>query len=737
MTITSLIKSVQEIMRQDAGVDGDAQRISQLVWLLFLKVYDAKEQDWEVFEEDYRSIIPEELRWRNWAEDSEGITGDELVEFINEKLFKTLKDITIDESTDKRGIIVKEVFEDSYNYMKSGTLLRQLINKLNEIDFSEYEDRHAFNDIYENILRDLQSAKNAGEFYTPRPLTDFIIERLDPKVGERIADFACGTGGFLVSALNYLEDQIETVEDRKTVQNSLFGVEKKPLPHLLCMTNLVLHDVDAPNILRDNSLATSLRDYPESQKYDVIAMNPPFGGIEEAGIQMNFPKEFRTTETADLFMALIMYRLKKDGRVGLILPDGFLFGNDGAKLAIKEKLLAEFNLHTIIRVPNGTFAPYTSISANLLFFDKSKATEKIDYYQVPIPDGLKNGFTKTKPLKSVHLNGVRDWWNDRENGDENAYSVTLEDVSKAKYNLDFKNPKTAESEESHSLNELLEIMGEKSRSIEATISKLSEILKGIHEPKDEALSSAKMGLLKTIKLTREKVLEEAIKGKLVEQDPEDESASILLEKIAEEKDRLVAEKVIKNSKPLPEITEDEIPFEIPENWEWVRLGVVSYKLTDGSHNPPKGIDGAGYPMLSAVNIDKIIDFNKPTRIISEEDFKKEHSRTNIEKYDILLTIVGSIGRAVVVESEELFALQRSVAVLKTGMNPYYLKYTLISKFFYDQMYSNAKGTAQLGIYLGKLSELIMPLPPLAEQRRIVQKVDAIMELCDNLEEQLL
>lgn len=481
MTITSLIKGVQDIMRQDAGVDGDAQRISQLVWMLFLKVYDAKEAEWEIFEEDYESIIPEDLRWRNWAEDEEGMTGDELLEFVNERLFKELKDLTVDETTDKRALIVKSVFEDSYNYMKSGTLLRQLINKLNEIDFDEYEDRHAFNDIYENILRDLQSAGNAGEYYTPRVLTEFIIDILNPQIGEKIADFACGTGGFLVSSLNHLEKQTKTIEDRKIVQSSLFGIEKKPLPHLLCMTNLLLHDLDSPNILRDNSLSTNVRDYTEKDKCDLIAMNPPFGGVEEVGIQINFPTEFRTSETADLFMALIMYRLKENGRAGVILPDGFLFGNDNAKIAIKEKLLSEFNLHTIVRVPNGVFAPYTSIATNVLFFDKTKSTEKIDYYQVPLPEGIKNGFTKTRPFKTEHLQGVKDWWSNRDKEDINAYSVTIEEIKKANYNLDFKNPNLNKDEKEYSLNELLNIMDTKSKNINRLIGQLSEVLKGVEE----------------------------------------------------------------------------------------------------------------------------------------------------------------------------------------------------------------------------------------------------------------
>lgn len=481
MTIDSFIKSVQDIMRQDAGVDGDAQRISQLVWMLFLKVYDAKEAEWELFEEDYKSIIPEDLRWRNWAEDEEGMTGDELLEFVNERLFKELKDLKVDETTDKRALIVKSVFEDSYNYMKSGTLLRQVINKLNELDFEDYEDRHAINDMYETILRDLQSAGNAGEYYTPRVLTDFIIEMLNPQIGERIADFACGTGGFLVSALKHLEKQIKTVEDRRIMQSSLFGIEKKPLPHLLCMTNMLLHDIDSPNILRDNSLSTNVRDYTEKDKYDVIAMNPPFGGVEEDGILINFPTEFRTSETADLFMTLIMYRLKETGRAGVILPDGFLFGDDNKKLAIKKKLLSEFNLHTIVRLPNGVFAPYTPIATNVLFFDKSKPTEKIDYYQVPLPEGLKNGFTKTRPLKSEHLQGVKDWWNNRDKEDKNAYSVTIEEIEKANYNLDIKNPNNGSEEKEYSLNELLTIMRDKSENIHRLIGELSEVLKGVEE----------------------------------------------------------------------------------------------------------------------------------------------------------------------------------------------------------------------------------------------------------------
>lgn len=442
MTISNVIKSIQDIMRMDRGVDGDAQRISQLVWMLFLKVYDYKESEWEILEDDYESIIPEELRWRNWAQDEEGITGDELLDFVNDKLFKTLKDLAIDETTEKRKAIVRDVFEDSYNYMKSGTLMRQVINKLNEMNFDDYEERHMFNDIYEGILKDLQSAGNAGEFYTPRAVTEFIIQMLNPQIGENIADFACGTGGFLVSALEWMKKQEHNTEQREILQHSIYGIEKKQLPHLLCVTNLILHDIDTPNIMRDNALTKNVRDYTEKDRFSVIAMNPPFGGTEEKGVQINFPTEFRTSETADLFMVLIMFRLKENGRAGVVLPDGFLFGNDNTKTAIKEKLLNEFNLHTIVRLPNGVFAPYTGINTNLLFFDKIGSTKEIWFYEHQLPEGYKN-YTKTRPIRIEEFDAEKDWWNNRiEN--EVAWKVSKDEIIERGYNLDIKNPNVEE-----------------------------------------------------------------------------------------------------------------------------------------------------------------------------------------------------------------------------------------------------------------------------------------------------
>ncbi|PGM60058.1 SAM-dependent methyltransferase [Bacillus cereus] len=445
MSITNFVKSIQDIMRQDPGVDGDAQRISQLVWMLFLKIYDAKEEEeWEVFEDDYVSIIPEGLKWREWAkadeETGQAMTGNELVEFINEKLFPTLKELVIDEQTEERAAIVKYVFEDAYNYMKNGTLTRQVIDVIDNIDFGSYEERHAFNDIYETILKDLQSAGNSGEYYTPRAVTEFIVEMLDPKVGEKFADFACGTGGFLTCALEHMKKQPEykLTGGEESVFNGLIGIEKKPMPHLLAVTNLILHGVDAPKIKRDNSLEIDTRDISNEQKVDKIGMNPPFGGVEEKSVQNNFKKEFQTSETADLFMVMIMERLKENGKAGVVLPDGFLFGTEGVKRSIKEKLLKEFNLHTIVRLPKGVFAPYTSINTNLLFFDKTGPTKEVWYFEHQLPAGFKN-YTKTKPIRLEEFNVERQWWNNREEN-EPAWNVNVEEIKLNKYNLDFKNP---------------------------------------------------------------------------------------------------------------------------------------------------------------------------------------------------------------------------------------------------------------------------------------------------------
>lgn len=448
MNIGTMIKRLQDIMRQDAGVNGDAQRIEQIVWMLFLKLYDAKESEWEIVEDNYVSIIPEEYRWRNWAidnKDGKAITGEEMTNFIIQ-LFSTLKDLEVNENTDVRGRLVKEVFTDLNNYMKDGVLIRQVVNVLNEIDLTDFKVRHAFNEIYETILKDLQSAGKSGEFYTPRAVTDFVVKMVDPKVGESIADFACGTGGFLVSALNHMKENVSNTSSNQLLQQSFYGVEKKSLPYLLCTTNMLLHDINEPQIIRGNSLEKNVRDYEENDKFDVILMNPPYGGTEKKSVQQNFPTELRDSETADLFMVEILYRLKQNGRVGIVLPDGFLFGTDNTKIAIKKKLLEECNLHTIIRLPGSIFAPYTSIATNLLFFDKTGPTNDIWFYRMDLPNGYK-AFSKTKPVELKHFEDVIDWWKNRveikdEKTDESltetwkSKKYSINEIIQLNYNLD-------------------------------------------------------------------------------------------------------------------------------------------------------------------------------------------------------------------------------------------------------------------------------------------------------------
>ena len=429
-------------MRQDAGVDGDAQRISQLTWLLFLKIFDDRESEYEL-DSAYHSPIPETLRWRNWAKDEEGITGDELLQFVDGKLFPTLKDrVKMLANVNPRAQVVHDVFVDSYNYMKSGTLLRQVINRINQIDFTSSQDRHLFNDLYEKILRDLQSAGNAGEYYTPRAVTQFMVDMTDPKLGEIVLDPACGTGGFLVCALEHIrKNYVKSDADRKVLQTSIRGVGKKPLPHLLCTTNLILHDVEVPQVVHDNALTRRpYKDYDEADQVDVILTNPPFGGMEEPGVDQNFPGQFQTKETADLFLALIVKLLKNRGRGAVVLPDGSLFG-EGVKTRLKEHLLATCNLHTIVRLPKGVFNPYTGINTNLLFFTKGEPTKQVWYYEHPLPADRKN-YSMTRPLDIKEFDLEKEWWNNRIENDY-AWRVTIEEIKARNYNLDIKNPNSA------------------------------------------------------------------------------------------------------------------------------------------------------------------------------------------------------------------------------------------------------------------------------------------------------
>ena len=485
MTLTNnTIKSIQDIMRMDVGVDGDAQSIGQLAWLLFLKIFDDTEKEAEIIEKYYKPAILHRFRWSSWATAQKSDTGEDLIAFINDEMFPALRELK-GYTKNPRTAVVRAVFEDAYNYMKSGTLLRQVINKVNEIDFNSSQDRHQLGDLYEKILKDLQSAGNAGEFYTPRAVTQFMAEMIDPKANEKILDPACGTGGFLVCAIEHMKKQgyVKTVAQERKLKEHLTGYEKKQLPHLLCITNMMIHGVPSPErIYHDNTLAKPYISWGKEERVDVVLTNPPFGGVEEPGIEGNFPAEYRTRETADLFLTLIIRLLKDGGRAAIVLPDGTLFG-EGVKTKIKKRLLEECNLHTIVRLPNSVFAPYTSIKTNLLFFEKGTPTKDIWYYEHRLPEGVK-AYNKTRPMRVEEFEPCRKWWGGEtrkgRKETEVAWKVSVNDIKANNYNLDIKNPNVVEDDH-----------GDPDELLESCKKLLEEVTETQNQLKDELASALK------------------------------------------------------------------------------------------------------------------------------------------------------------------------------------------------------------------------------------------------------
>jgi type I restriction enzyme M protein len=454
-TISSIIKSTRNIMRQDTGTGSDELRILQLGWMLFLKIFSDKDKELELIQDGYSSPIPKELSWEQWAGDDEGMTGDELLSFVEQTLFPTLANISLS-TGNKRALLVYEVFTNNYNYMKSGIHLRQVINKLNEVNFNNSKDKHVFGQIYETFLSELQSAGTLGEFYTPRAITELLAELTDPQIGEKVLDPACGTGGYLTAALEHLKTKAKNVEDRDALQTNVIGWEYKPLPYLLGNTNLILHDINLPNIQYGDSLAKPLTEYRHKDRVDVILANPPFGGVVSDNNENNFPQSYRTKESADLFLILMIQLLKDGGRAAIVLPDGSLTG-DGVKQRIRQKLLDDCNLHTIIRLPNSVFKPYASVATNLLFFTKGEPTKIVWYYEHKLPEGYK-AYSKTKPIQLAEFDPLKQWWNDRKES-EQAWQVDITTIQANGYDLDIKNPHQPEEEKQYSSGELLDMLG--------------------------------------------------------------------------------------------------------------------------------------------------------------------------------------------------------------------------------------------------------------------------------------
>lgn len=460
-SLGALLKSARDIMRKDKGLNGDLDRLPLLTWVMFLKFLDdleiQREDEAKLAGKKFKPAVEPPYRWRDWAANAQGVTGDELLAFINNEetirpdgkrgpgLFRYLRTLTSSNGDNRRDVIAT-VFKGVDNRVKSGYLLRDVINKIAGIHFTSSEELHTLGALYESMLREMRDAAgDSGEFYTPRPVVRFMVEATNPRLGETVLDPAAGTGGFLVEAYNHLSKQVKTVADRRVLQSqTLFGCEPKSLPYLLCEMNLLLHGLDSPQIDPLNSLRHKLTDIGEKERVDVILTNPPFGGEEEKGIQGNFPEDKQTSETALLFLQLIMRRLHripttagKSARAAVVVPNGTLFG-DGVCARIKEELLKEFNLHTIVRLPNGVFAPYTSIPTNILFFDRSGPTSKVWYYEQPLPEGRKN-YTKTAPIQFDDFTECIKWWSKREENDR-AWKVPVKELLATGCNLDRKNP---------------------------------------------------------------------------------------------------------------------------------------------------------------------------------------------------------------------------------------------------------------------------------------------------------
>jgi len=740
MAINTTIKIIQDIMRKDAGVDGDAQRIGQLSWMIFLKILDDREQEYESFDRTYCSPIPSRLRWRSWAANPWGPTGDELVTFVNNDLFKNLKNLPATTEAHSLGSVICSVFEDAHNYMKSGILIRQVVNKINEeIRFKNISDRHLFGDIYEQILRDLQSAGNAGEYYTPRAVTEFMVSMLDPKIGEKVLDPACGTGGFLVCSIEHIRSQhVKTRSDEMILQQSIFGVEKKPFPHLLCTTNMMLHGIEVPSQIRhDNTLLRPLYDYCPEDQVDVIITNPPFGGQEEDGVDSNFHENFRSKETADLFLLLIMRLLKDGGRAAVVLPDGFLFG-EGVKTRIKEKLLEECNLHTIIRLPKGVFNPYTDIATNILFFIKGTPTRDTWYYTHPYPPNYKS-YSKKKPIRIEDFEQEKQWWTNREEN-KYAWKVSFEEIKANGYNLDIKNPHRATYFHGdvnalldlyrQSLESVMQIRGELKQQLMIPLENWKDTEQDTFFTNFDLSTQTSSGVQKL----RELVLHLAMQGRLVPQNSTDEPASTLYRRIKNLETSLIKNEVIRHPRPLLPIQPAKVPFQIPKTWKWVRLGEIAQIIGGGTPdtNRSEYFSDHGIPWLTPADLYQLKGkfIGRGKRDLSDLGLQKSSARL-LPKGTVLFSSRAPIGY-VAIAANELATNQgfKSCVPYIMGMNEFIFYFLT---FAGKDIERNASGTTFKEVSGKVVQQVLFPLPPLAEQLCIVSRIDQLMALFDKFE----
>lgn len=714
-------------MRKDVGVDGDAQRLGQMVWMIFLKVLDDREIEWELFDPAYVSPLPEPYRWRAWAASDEGLTGEELLGFVNLELFPALKSLGRRKgSNPDLAQVIRSVFGDAFNYMKSGTLLRQVLNLMErDLDYNTREDRHAFGDIYETLLKGLQSAGDAGEYYTPRPVTEFMVEMTDPHLGESVLDPAAGTGGFLLCALNHVRDKyVNTVQEDQVAQQSVHGVEKKPLPHLLCVTNMLLHGLDVPtNIRHDNTLARPLRDYGPGDRVDIVVTNPPFQGMEEDGVENNFPASIRTRETADLFLALALHILKQSGRGAIVLPDSSLFG-EGVKQFLRGRLLSETNLHTVVRLPHGVFSPYTDIRTNLLFFQKGSPTTEIWFYELTPPTGEK--YTKTRPIKAEDFDELRAWWHNRKQT-PSAWSVPSADVVGPRYHLDLPNPAQADVEEAYQ-------RGLSTRS--QSVSDMVSFRKGIREtiagapgpfgeaPRDllERLSelgaeaALTAGVVEDLRVAMTGF---ALQGDLSERQPGDESVEETMERYVPS-----ARKGVTSSNPPP--------FSIPSHWAWVplsRLTEFYVGRTPSTQNYHYWAD-ARSPAISWVSISDMPRrglVEATARTITTRAVDEVFKREPVPPGSLLMAFKLSLGKTAITTSHAY----HNEAIASLGLEDEVLKWYLMWALPHLVQYAGSNPAVRGSTLNNKsISAMWVPVPPTQEQERIVTNLRWAVEVLE-------
>ncbi|WP_081677381.1 N-6 DNA methylase [Butyrivibrio sp. WCD3002] len=757
----ALVKKTTKIMFGDAGISGTAQYMSQLVWVLFLKVFDYKEEEWEL-EGDYMPVIPAPFRFRDWADPrnedgskdySNRMTGDKLIGFVNNSLFPYLsgKEIEFDgkkilfSSDDNKAKIIRSFMAESQNYMKDGVRLRQLINEIGDIDFDVSSQKHDFNDFYERLLKELQNGgKATGEFYTPRAITQFIVDHVDPIIGEKVADFACGTGGFLADAVSHLQKQAKSVDDAIKIQKSVYGIEWKQLPYMLCVTNMYLHNLDDPSIVHGDGLAKNVLDLSDDDLFDCVIMNPPFGGEFNKADLNNFPDNIASSESADLFVARIIYCLKKNGRCGLVLPDGLLFNSDPSKVNLKKLLLNECNLHTVIRLPGSVFAPYTSISTNLLFFEKSGKTKSVWFYRMDMPDGVKH-FNKTHPITRNDLKVVDEWWNNRhEIKDEKedpssseswkAREYSYDEIEKMGFNLDLCG---YPHEEEEVLNpfETVQIFKERLNSTFTEISKTTTDIESllVGGDADAAFNNLISECMHLSEITndlpgnlRKSILQYAMQGKLTKQLESEGSAYDLLPELCID-DKL-------------KVT--DIPYDIPETWMWLPIGSLGETTgTDSFSDGPFGsnlktVHYISEPEVRIIQLSNIGENgwkDKNVKYTSYKHLEEEIPRCEVHPGDFVIAKMMPAGRTIIVPDLGTRITLGSDAmkfVPNKALDKEYLLYAMHSQVFLDQVYAKAHGITRVRTTLKGIKSYVLPIPPVKEQVRIVKRLKEILVRID-------